>query len=268
MESLAVAARFLLYVGVLVAIGEVGLAWSRADSWRAPPEERTRTYVVAAWCSVLFALLLMFAVQFVALELAPNAADVAMLVRQTTWGHGWSLLAACAVVGAIATVVRARLAVRAAVALGIAMAMGGLGHAAADEVPALSRTLDALHVLAIGTWLGTLLLIDRSPTLALWTRFSQLASVAAPLTVVSGLGASLRHFWGIAPGVILASAYGQALLWKIAVVAGVLLLGAWHRRRVQAQQVPSLMSVRVELGLTLWALTITAVLTGLAPPGM
>lgn len=266
MESLAVAARFLLYIGVLIGVGEVGLAWVRGDAWRARPAEHTRLYVLAGWCAVLFALLLMFVAQFLALELAPSANDVAMLVRQTSWGHGWSMLTAFGVAGAVAGALRAPLIARAVLALGLAIAMGGIGHAAADEAPAIARTLDALHVLSVGLWLGTLLLLDRVPSLAQWRRFSQLASVAAPLTLASGIGASLRHLWGMAPSVIVASAYGQALLWKVAVVACVLLLGALHRRHVRLLRAPSLTSVRVELALTVWALAITAVLTGLAPP--
>src|SRR6187402_694384 len=234
---MAIAARLLLYAGVMLAIGDVCAQWVREDGWtsRLQPDEMRRP--VLAWLAIMTALLLLFVVQFVALELSPTITDVALLVRQTTWGQGWMVLAACSLAGMCASIIRAPLMARAAIALLLGSAMGGLGHAAADEAaPLLSRALDALHVLGVGAWLGTLFCLSRSPaTLALpgsWSRFSRFAVVAAPMAVLSGAGSALRRVSTASIPEIAASDYGLLLAGKIAIVLLILVLGARHRRQL------------------------------------
>ena len=265
-------ARLLLYVGVLFAIGDVFARWARGDTWAARVPADAQRGPVLAWLAIMTAAVVLFIVQFFALELAPTVTDVGLLVRETTWGRGWMLLAACSLAGMFVTIVRAPLLARAAVALFLAAAMGGLGHAAADEAyPLLSRGLDALHVLGIGAWLGTLaclaLVPSASASLESWTRLSAVAIVAAPLTVLTGLGSALRRVSSASPSEVIVSDYGRLLAGKIAIVALILWLGNRHRRQLRARDLPTLSSVRLELVLACVALAVTAVLTGTSPPG-
>ena len=261
----ATAARLLLYLALMLAIGDVGAQWAQGARWRARAEAITRRAMLA-WLAALAALLTLFVAQFVALELSPTVDEVAMLARQTAWGRGWLTLAGCAVTGAVLTLARATLALRLVVALAMAIAMGGLGHAAADDVQWLSRTIDATHVMAVGLWLGTLWCL-RNATTADWSRLSAIATIGAPLAVASGVGSALRRVGGASLGQIIDSDYGRLLVLKLAIVVIILALGARHRRDVRAHRAPGPASVRTELMLAFATLAVTAVLTGTAPPG-
>jgi putative copper export protein len=267
-NTLAVAGRALLYGGVTIAMGEVATQWVFGGAWRERAAVATRTRAQFAWLAVLSALLVLFVAQFVALELAPTATDVAMLVRQTTWGMGWLQLAACAVIGAILATARAPLMVRAMVVTLLAIAMGGMGHAAADEsMPLLSRALDALHVLGVGAWIGMLFCVGSAVTHDAWARASAMATVAAPVTLLTGAGAAIRRVIAAPFSTIVASDYGRLLIIKLALVAFVMLLAIWNRNELRRTGVPSARRVRLELLLAIGVLCVTAVLTGTAPPG-
>src|SRR5215203_834214 len=110
-------ARLLLYAGVLLAIGDVCAQWARGDKWTARVSADEQRRPLLAWLAIMTAVLVLFIAQFIALELAPTVTDVGLLVRQTTWGQGWMLLAACSLAGMFARIVRAPLLPRAAIAL-------------------------------------------------------------------------------------------------------------------------------------------------------
>ncbi len=267
LNSVAIVARLLLYSGALIAIGEVFASRVQGGGWRVRATSARRALVLVAWLAILLALALLFVMQFLALELAPTLSDVALLARQTTWGQGWLLLAGAALVGTFAALLHAPLWLRMLVVVVMASAMGGLGHAAADDAaPLLSRALDATHVLGMAAWIGTLLCLGEVNA-GRWARFSALATIAAPVTVFSGAGSALRRVGDATIPQILASDYGRLLGAKVAVVLIILGIGAWHRRAVQRQGSPSPMSVRIELLLAGLVLIVTAVLTGTAPPG-
>ena len=267
MNTVAIVARLMLYAGVTMVIGSVGARWMESPSLPAresPPASRQGMW---AWTVVLVALLVLFVMQFLALELAPTAQDVAMLLRQTAWGHGWLILAGAALMGALAHLARLPLLLRTVAVAGVALAMGGLGHAAADESLMIGRSLDAIHVAGMGVWIGTLLCAPISPSAQWWTRFSRTATAAAALVVLTGVGAAFRRVGMASISDIVSSDYGRLLLAKTLIVLGILALGARHRRNVIAQAAPSRGSVRTELALAALVLIVTAVLTGTAPPG-
>lgn len=267
-------ARVLLYSGLLVIIGDVCTTRIADGAWGERTSAFNARTLLLSWLAVLIALLVLFVAQFLALELAPTTTDIALLVRQTAWGQGWSVLAAIALTGALSAAFSAPLAWRALVAVAIAVAMSGLGHAAADESPLVGRTLDAMHVLAMGAWLGTLVgvatgaahqLTNDEPTV--WPRFSRLATIAAPLTVLTGVGSAFRRVWSASLAEILASDYGRLLLLKAVIVLVMLALGAWHRKSVSRSHIPVVWGVRLEVLLAVIVLFATAVLTGSPPPG-
>lgn len=267
MNTVAIVARLMLYAGVTMVIGGVGARWmeSPASGDREVPSASRQG--LWAWTVVLVALLMLFVLQFLALELAPTTADLAMLLRQTAWGHGWLILAGAALTGAFAHLARLPLPLRTLTVAGVAVAMGGLGHAAADESIVIGRSLDAVHVAGMGVWIGALLCAPVSPSVQWWTRFSRTATTAAGLVVLTGAGAAFRRMGMASISDIVSSDYGRLLIAKTLIVLGILALGARHRRQVIAHTAPSRGSVRTELALAALVLIVTAVLTGTAPPG-
>jgi copper transport protein len=168
------------------------------------------------------------------------------------------------------------------------------GHAGIEEPVALMLPANALHVLAASAWIGGIAMIllvlpaatrrldqpDRTQALvASVGRFSTLALVSVAALLVGGIAQSVLQLEAI--GDLLATAYGRAVLLKIAVVAVLLSLGALNRQRI----LPALgaaaragagpgrpgfalrRALRVELVLGVVALAATGALAGYAPPG-
>lgn len=285
----AAGARVLMYVGVLVAIGTCGAEWFSREASRKASRKASealasgalsdttrvinarRRWAMRAWLAIFVSLLVMLVTQCVALELLPTRSDLAMLLRQTTWGAGWSAMAASALVGALATAVRAALPIRMLLLVAFAVSMSGVGHAAADEMPVLARALDTVHVISLGVWIGTLLCIGRDAAPSTWDRFSRAAVIAAPLSVFAGVGGAFRRL-GAADvstivSTIMTSDYGRLLAGKTVLVLIILAMGARHRSQVAERGVPTAAGVRAEVILAALVLLVTAVLTGTAPPG-
>ena len=152
--------------------------------------------------------------------------------------------------------------------------MGGLGHAAADdEWPLASRLLDALHVAGVGAWIGGLVLMVLAragtavPSAGEWRAFSRIATVMAPVVLLSGVGSSWRRVGGTGLTAILASDYGKLLLVKIALALTVMAMGFTQRRRIAAGETPSRTVVLREVVLAAVVLAATAWMTGTEPPG-
>lgn len=271
MEFAAPLARLLLYGGATVAIGRAALG----------PFENSRAQTAvrrALWCAALalvigpLALLLL---QQQALEL--TAVEIPGLLRDTTWGRGWLQLAIpCALAATLLPWRRTRTtgSLLLVAALAVAAAMGGLGHAAADEQwPVASRVLDALHVLGVGAWIGGLLLMllatagNGLPTRNEWRAFSRMATVMAPVVLLSGVGSAWRRVGTNEPAAILASNYGQLLLLKIGLALAVLAMGFTQRRRIAAGEAPTRAVILREVILAAAVLGATAWMTGMEPPG-
>lgn len=275
----AAVARFLLYLGALVAVGRGTVAFLDPE-WSA--EGRVVHDAPAPrWVARLGALLLLVApamqlqLQLRALEM--TTADLPALLGDTAWGRGWTQLTAACALAAVALLLRTGrnttlLLIMAA--LGVAVAMGGLGHAAADDQwPLGARLLDAMHMAALGAWIGGLLctlLIAHVPAFAArdtaWRQFSRTATVMAPVTVLTGIGSGARLLLGTPVAAIAASGYGRLLAIKTLLVLGVLAIGARQRSRIQRGEIPASRAVRLELGIAGAVLLVTALLTGSEPP--
>lgn len=294
-DALLVWTRALLYVGALLAIGRGLLAVMRVTQQISPvaaakgsndttdvrSDRQARRVAVTAAVLLLLVPLLLARQQLLALEMPWSA--LAMLVRETGWGRGFAVLTA----SAWGTAVALCLPLSRTVAFGLlmsasvlAVAMGGLGHAAADaQWPIAARVFDAVHVWTVGAWMGGLLFTwlatraggdngEHSGQVdARWQRFSGLATAVAPLAVMSGMLSGARLLNGQAPRVILGSDYGQMLLVKSGLVLLMLGIGAAQRMRIARGKLPARRSVAVELGLAAWVLLVTATLTGTEPPG-
>jgi len=134
-------------------------------------------------------------------------------------------------------------------ALGLALAC--VDATAAHATPALPAplglALNALHVSAMGIWVGGLAAFMVAPT----RQFGPVAAWSAGLLVVSGAALALLHF--ATPLQTMSTAYGVALLVKLPLVAAALYL-AWRARR------------RSELFALFGVLGAAAVLISLPPP--
>jgi copper transport protein len=166
------------------------------------------------------------------------------------------------------------------VAAGLTMLLHVLaGHAAGPSpLRGVNLLVQWLHLLAVGAWIGGLVWLlaglrgrERPEQLASVVRFSKLAAPVLGLVAVTGLSRAL-HLAGGWQG-LLDSPYGRFLDVKVALFAGLVLLGAINRLRV----VPALASgvrrlgdlrrnVRGEVILAACILAVTAVLSQL-PPG-
>lgn len=176
------------------------------------------------------------------------------VVTGTTWGIGWIIGCVGIVLAAVGFTLASRAAagwtLAAVGAFGMAVAPALTGHAAAARANVLAVSIDVVHVVAAGTWLGTLLTIVvvgmpalLRPALAsaegsllapLVRAFHPVALTCAIAVVLSGVGTSWLHLPTVAS--LWESAYGRVLLTKVALVAIVALLGGINWRR----QMPSL----------------------------
>ncbi len=262
-EAVSIGARVLLYIG---AIGLLGRA---VVSWVAPREvSATPRWMLL---SLLLAVVLLFVAQFVALELTLTRTDVAMLVRQTSWGHGWMMLAVSTIAACVVNLgssnTAERRALRTITAVSVAISMSGIGHAAADDAVVFARVTDSLHVLGVGAWIGGLFAMRQVDDVSLWRRFSALASISLSLVLASGAVATWRRLGAQTLTGIVQSDYGQLLALKVALVAVVIAFGYASRRRIQRDAVPVAQTLRSEFAFALTVLIATAWLTGTAPPG-
>ena len=278
MELAAPLIRLLLYAGAALAIGRGMLTVLAREASGASADPRAvRVSLWLAALALLLAPLALLVLQQQALEL--TMAEVPGLLRDTTWGRGWMPLALTCVLSALLLPLphartRAGSWALLLAALGVAAAMGGLGHAAADDQwPLASRVFDALHVVGVGAWIGGLLLMllasagSAGPAAGEWRAFSRVASVMAPVVLLSGVGSSWRRVGGIEPTAILGSDYGKLLLLKIVLALAVMALGATQRWRIAAGQIPSRTVVLREVVLAAVVLGATAWMTGTEPPG-
>ncbi|HEY0930923.1 MAG TPA: CopD family protein [Gemmatimonas sp.] len=268
MIELTAVAKVLLFTGAAVAVGEAMLPPRVCACCRTP---RGRSLVrTGAVVALLLAPLLWLQAQRAALELP--WADVSALLNGG-WGRNWTkLLAACLVTAAALPRRFGKFSspVLWAGVVALAIAIGGLGHANAGDFVIASRAIDAIHVLTMGAWIGSLVLaIADGPSddiVARWRRMSAIATIAAPLAVVTGVMSSLRLLGASTPRAVIASPYGQMLLAKTVLVLCILTLGALQRRNVHAVGVPSSRAVRLEVMLAAVVMLLTAVLTGSEPP--
>ena len=294
-----VAVRWLGFVAMLALVGSVVLArrvTPRATAGRAELAGRIE-HGAAAVLRVAAALLIIDAAMRLAAQIAalrgspPMPVDVRGVVTTTVWGWAWLLEAASAIIALAAGVpsrrsggAHWRFAEVCAVLLALSFSMSG--HAAdASSWRELAVCADALHILAAGAWLGTLLGValvampaclrepdgTRGPAAAdVVNAFSPVALVSAGVVVATGIVAAWLHLgsWRA----FVDSDYGRTLLIKLALVATVVALGAinWRILRpalgTEAAARRLRRSAALELVAAAAVLAATAVLVAASPP--
>jgi copper transport protein len=158
---------------------------------------------------------------------------------------------------------------------GAAMAVRAFGgHAGASAV---EGTLQTLHFAAVGAWVGGLAWlvvgVRRGTTPERVRRYSTIAASGLGVLVVTGLLRASNELGGATWWLhAFETSYGTALVVKLAIVAGLVALGAVNRYRnvrryEELGRAPLLRTVGGELFLAAGVLAVTGVLTGLAPQG-
>jgi copper transport protein len=269
----AVVGRALLYAGVavLIAAALVGrLAFRGAVPARRP-------LLLGASAALGSGVTLMVLAQASTVEVGVVRLFGTQAGRPYAWLAGITILTAAAgVEAALGSGRRALLlAGVGAAAAALVRAMGG--HAAAAPTPPLHIALQWIHVLAVSTWIGGLVLLAlraraNDDRLALDARrFSSIAVVAAPMAVLAGTLRATGELGG--PGWFLRSfdtTYRTTLVIKIVAVVGLLALGGWNRfrgiARLEAGRAsPLRRTVLAEVAVAACVLGLTGTLTGLPP---
>jgi putative copper resistance protein D len=263
-----VVARFLHYAAVTTLAGVAFFplyAYANAESivllrWR-------RGVLLAAAMAALLSGVVWFV--FSVANMSGTLADVAdrevlwTVLNETTFGGVWAarMLLAVIVLGVISIRVGATAGPQPdrimAFLTGVLLAsLAGVGHSQIEEgmARAIHVTSDAAHLLAAGAWLGGLLPLgfilvhySRGPGTAPATdieeillRFSGMGYIAVAMLAGSGL----VNGWFLIGSVsgLFATAYGQLLLVKLALFAGMLALAVSNRFWI----VPSLTKTRTD----------------------
>lgn len=121
----------------------------------------------------------------------------------------------------------------AVIVLALALTISFAGHAATGPMPIAGVLLDVVHIIAMAAWVGGLVLLvtivlRKEPVQ--WeavSTFSRLALVAFIVIALSGTAQGWRQLGSVAA--LTDTAYGQALIVKVMVVACVLPLAAYAR---------------------------------------
>jgi len=220
----------------------------------------------------------------------PGALDAGVLegALETRSGQAWLLRAGAWLAVLVVLLAGPRWPARAplaAVALAAAVLAASLpwaGHAATQHPQAVLVPVDLLHVVAAGAWLGGLVLLLAVfwPPRETWPgegsvtateAFSRLALPAVVVLAVAGVVQGWIYLGSLDE--LLSGTYGVALLAKVLLLGGVVVLGAGNRRRLAAlRRLPGpsaralRRAMRAEVGLAVLVLAATAVLVRAAPP--
>lgn len=165
---------------------------------------------------------------------------IGAVLSQTEFGTAWSWHVGLSVVVLLLTI-RTDPAQRLATLVASALLLASIsltGHATMDPgaLRFLHEGIDASHLLAVGFWLGGLATLPvllkasagRPPeTLAVLRRFSELGIPAVVIAVTTGIGNALFivRDWSH----LLASAYGEVLTVKVALVAALIGVACFNR---------------------------------------
>jgi putative copper export protein/methionine-rich copper-binding protein CopC len=298
--ALAVFARWLHFSALALVIGaaaarvlllprlEVG-----ASSRAAVQRSAWRTLALSALLLAAAAVLRLW-LQSATLHGADHAWSstlLSIMLTDTTWGRAWlvqtSLFALLGAGIAVARPPRDRYALFLAVpaVLGLAAVPAMQGHAAgATGFASIAVMNDAVHVVAVGAWLGLLALLMLAVLPAVRRhesdggaarvhtvdRFSPIALGAAALVVVTGIINTLMHI--STPAQLWETRYGAALIAKLAVLSLVVVAGFYNWRVVRPRLAEDDYTKRLrfsagfELTVAAFVLLSTAILTGLPRP--
>jgi copper transport protein len=290
-DLLLAVSRFVWYGGI---VGVIGASAFRLFAPPVPAEWARAASNAGLIAAVLLAagmLVRLYAQTYASFGLEePVTIDLLLIVATALppWSTGWMLQAGAAV-AAVAAFAAARsgrgsgwIRVHAA-ALAVAATTPLTGHAVAQPGGSvLPVSLQALHVLGAGIWIGGLLTVfiaalrrRSSPSAGslplLVNAFSPCALLGAGLLAASGGATTALYLNEVSD--LWTTGYGRTLVAKLVAVAAVAGGGFVNWRRVRPRlsdpQAAALLrrSAALELAFAAAALALTAVLVGLPQPG-
>jgi copper transport protein len=281
------AAKYLGYAGLVLVVGPlimlVGL-WPRRLGRRGP---RRLVWVGLGLLatSTLAALWLQAPYSTGAGPLDVSGVE---LRRVLTDRFGIAMLTRLGVIAAVAAVLwrvgpgLRRGAARAPLALLGCLGLAGLatwplsGHPAASPWPPLSAVADGVHLAGMAVWLGGLVVLlgfllrraDRRELRVILPAWSRWATLAVYWLVAAGVTQALIEVGGLRT--LVETRYGQLVLAKVALLAGVLGVAAYSRRLVRRPASPHgtgrlRRTVGAELAVTAVVLVASAALVQTTP---
>lgn len=277
LSRLFVVIRASMYLAFVLLVGVISLMWRRGGQ---AVSVRAAILTRGSW----FVLVVASAQALVAF--GPHAAGVKIyrafdgeLLRttlDTTFGRAQVvrlvlLLALWPMLTSFVRGARQRFLLVAIAALAVTVSVSG--HAISTSPVVLGVGSDAVHLLAIGAWIGglfALVLVTRERTrsnedqLALADGFSRIARWALPIVVVTGA----IQTWLLVGDVteILDTQYGRSLVVKFALVAVVVALSGTARSALRRRDASSLRAtIAFEAIIAVVIIALTASLTGLSP---
>ena len=296
--------RWLMYAGVLLIVGVVAwtgivrpaaisalrtdgvgphtpMALQEVSRGVARVGRATAALLIPVWALSLVVQVLGFRDPFV-----PLSEDISFLLRETFWGTLW---VAQGVILLLLSLSPGRLARRNAlgrtafaalvIALPVTLALSSHAMSETGTHRIIAVTADASHILAVGAWMGSLMLIllvgsrsgDPGSLLAAQLRaFSPVALTAVPVLILMGGTLSFYHLSAIQD--LWSTPYGRVLLGKLLFAGTVLLLGLvnWRLGLPTLDSSTGRRTVRRraawEVATAGIVLAFTAVLTGMPSP--
>jgi copper transport protein len=246
-------ARFAAFAGIVVLVGAVAfVAWL----WPAGGDDRrTRRVGAAAWWTALLATLTCIPLyaSYVVGGTLGNALDFSLIGDELGHQNGRAWLARALLLVVLALVARSRRADRWVLSgLGAALlvTISLTGHAVSGDLVPLAFVTDLAHLGAVSVWLGGLVVLIGA---LLWRgssraqpreidevgrvvgRFSQVAFGAVLVIVVSGAIQGWRQVGSY--DALFETAYGRLLVFKVLLVAGMLVAASFSRTWVRNRAV-------------------------------
>ena len=310
--------RWLQLLGTILLLGVAASRYgvlplvTRDDDLHDLGVRLQRGYWRAGWLALILLLLALPArlyLEFWGQGPAWSAGEIMNRLFTTPWGGGWFLLLGVVAIGGLGLVLAGQRgenprgwAILGTAALLLPLVPALQGHVMGLEaLRPMGIAAHYLHVLAVGMWLGGLILLvvvglaavraegkrraraedeldteeeAGSPPLArVVNAFSRMALPAVVLFLATGATLSWLHTGGTLENYV-GTTWGRTLLVKLGLVAGILALGFynWRRVRPSLKERPDPGTLRipasVEAVLALLVLLVTAVLVATPlPPG-
>jgi copper transport protein len=266
--------RLLGFLGLILLIGCVSLLWSSPLLGNARVRKTLRYSSVSIAVSSLGLLLMQG--PYTAGKSWGSLFDSVLIgdVMQTRLGLALLVRFVCAIAWAVVALTasasvtrRWRIGVVATAVVTIAT-YATSGHQSAGTLPAIFVPLDIVHLAAISTWVGALLIlaiIYRDNDVENEAkRFSRMATWSMPLVVVTGVVQGLHLMDGIST--ITQSSFGKLLLLKTLLVACVVLLGSKARGQLTAGGFSSISKIiRWESTVVVLVLAVTSLMVAQSP---
>lgn len=251
LDVLLAAVRAVHFAAAIVLFGQLAYVLAVAQDREAPPHFLR----LVAWSLVALAASALVWLAFEAISMsgllvseALTAQTLRIVLAQTLYGNVWLLRIAACVVLALLVPKLGRRSIQAPAALLAALllaALAAMGHGAGGRGAGrlIHFGADAVHLLAAGAWLGTLLplvlVLERERrsggaealrvAAAACRRFSVLGIVSVAVILASGITNATYMLAG--PVALLAPGYGRTLAAKILLFIAVVALAAENRWR-------------------------------------